>query len=520
MGSFAARVSLAAEHFVRPSSLALLLVLVAACSSSGPRPDAGSRDQTVVDVALDRSPADSHLDTSVDSLITDDSQLGAGQFGDPCQLGSDCAAGHCLPTGRCSKPCTDRSDCPSPLPWNCATGGSRPYCTCQPRGVELCDRVDDDCDGVPDNGAACGVGRLCVDGSCLCGGSTKDCGGADCTNITDDPANCGDCSTVCAAPPFTTATCVNKVCGWECQPGYDDCDGQASNGCETSLATDPLHCGRCQHACICTAGLCTPELIATDLFTLTSFVLDATHLYWGLSGDLPRWPIAGGSTTSFSASYSPEHLAIDADNLYLGTNDEIIVLPKSGGAAVVLATGQGSINRLAVDATHVYWTTGSAELRRVAKSGGSVSTLVAGMTIPRGLAVNGQEVFWGDADDLYKAPATGGTATLLAKVTVHSLVADATDVYLTDYFGKVQTIPTAGGALKVLASGQNGPRELTVDATHVYWPTRLGGTVMRVPKGGGAVETIAQQQNYPWAVEVDATHVYWANLTALWRAPK
>ena len=500
--------------------LSLAIALLAACSPSSGGTDVGSRDAALADVAIDSKADTLGNDSSGDSSVAD-IQEGEGKFGDPCQVGADCAAGHCLSTGRCSKACTDRSDCPAALPWSCATGDSRPYCSCQPRGVEACDRVDDDCDGVPDNDAACGVGRSCVDGSCVCGGMTKDCG-ATCADITNDPANCGDCLKVCTPPPFATATCANKVCGWECQPGYGDCDRLASNGCEANLAADPLHCGRCQHACACTAGLCTPELIATDLFTLSSFALDATHLYWGLSGDIPRWPIAGGTTTSFTSSYSPKQLAVDAHNLYFATNDEIIALPKAGGAAVVLATKQGSINRLDIDATHLYWTTAppSGELRRVAKSGGAVTVLVTGMTIPRGLAVNGQQVFWGDGSELFKLPAAGGVTTQLAAVTVHSLAADATDVYLTDYSGNVQTVPVAGGALKVLASGQNNPHELTVDATHVYWPTRLGGTVMRVPKGGGALEAIAKQQNYPWAVKVDATHIYWANLTALWRVPK
>jgi hypothetical protein len=33
-----------------------------------------------------------------------------------------------------------------------------------------------------------------------------------------------------------------------CVEGYDDCD-RARPGCETELATDPLHCGRCDSAC-------------------------------------------------------------------------------------------------------------------------------------------------------------------------------------------------------------------------------------------------------------------------------
>ena len=51
-----------------------------------------------------------------------------------------------------------------------------------------------------------------------------------------------------------------------CAPGFADCDGNATNGCETDVAHDPRHCGVCTHDCTslphvsggatCTAGAC------------------------------------------------------------------------------------------------------------------------------------------------------------------------------------------------------------------------------------------------------------------------
>jgi len=63
-----------------------------------------------------------------------------------------------------------------------------------------------------------------------------------------------------------------------------------------------------------------------------------------------------------------------------------------------------------------------------------------------------------------------------------------------------------------LASGQDLPSGVTVDATHVYWANMgASGTVRRVPKGGRATETLASGQQGPLFIAVDNTAVYWTN---------
>jgi hypothetical protein len=45
-----------------------------------------------------------------------------------------------------------------------------------------------------------------------------------------------------------------------CKEGFSDCDGEASNGCETDINNDAEHCGGCNEECtpteICVAGGC------------------------------------------------------------------------------------------------------------------------------------------------------------------------------------------------------------------------------------------------------------------------
>jgi hypothetical protein len=71
---------------------------------------------------------------------------------------------------------------------------------------------------------------------------------------------------------------------------------------------------------------------------------------------------------------------------------------------------------------------------------------------------------------------------------------------------------TGDCSLVLLASRQNGPVALAVDATHAYWTNNGAGTVMRAPLYGGLPATIASQQSGPQSIAVDSANLYWANL--------
>ena len=83
------------------------------------------------------------------------------------------------------------------------------------------------------------------------------------------------------------------------------------------------------------------------------------------------------------------------------------------------------------------------------------------------------------------------------------------------------TAPIGGGGTPtILASGQDYPQRITVDAANVYWetgglaesPTGYG-TVMKVPIGGGTPTTLASGQGDPNGIAIDPTSIYWANYT-------
>jgi uncharacterized repeat protein (TIGR03803 family) len=71
---------------------------------------------------------------------------------------------------------------------------------------------------------------------------------------------------------------------------------------------------------------------------------------------------------------------------------------------------------LAVDGTHVYWSTnqaGTGTINRVPLAGGTATTLVTGQNQAGGLAVTSTNVYWASESGVMVAPLTGGAASQL-----------------------------------------------------------------------------------------------------------
>jgi hypothetical protein len=151
--------------------------------------------------------------------------------------------------------------------------------------TEVCNHLDDDCDGSVDEtfmfasdpancgscGNACGTGTTCCNGACVdestdamhcgaclttCGASAANCCGSMCIDTTSDRMNCGACGNVCSG--------TQQCCSGQCVDEH----------------SDAAHCGSCGNACTgansaCCQGTCNVPTAAactgcgTDCSTLT-----------------------------------------------------------------------------------------------------------------------------------------------------------------------------------------------------------------------------------------------------------
>ena len=145
-----------------------------------------------------------------------------------------------------------------------------------PSGLTLsngsCVDTNDDLQNCGGAGAACNFPNgtpACFTGACggFCNAGYGNCDGNNAngceTNLTNSLANCGACGFVCSTLN-ATPSCVAGSCAISsCNVGYGDCDGNAANGCETSLTNSVANCGACGHACAlpnatpaCNSGAC------------------------------------------------------------------------------------------------------------------------------------------------------------------------------------------------------------------------------------------------------------------------
>jgi len=131
---------------------------------------------------------------------------------------------------------------------------------------EVCDGKDNDCDGIIDNGFHigeacdgpdsdfCARGHLqcanlfsseCVGDSPntpeVCNGLDDNCDGHvdEDWDFFNDPNNCGGCNVVCSGLNVDTRQCTSGACNPVCSFGWQSCDGNLTNGCETLRNTYP-----------------------------------------------------------------------------------------------------------------------------------------------------------------------------------------------------------------------------------------------------------------------------------------
>src|SRR5262245_6601306 len=172
-----------------------------------------------------------------------------------CEAGA-CVAGQCRMTSECSS----HESCNASLACVCDSG----FNDCDGLGANGCESVPamdvancGNCGHICPSTGANVAGPKCTTGACgfMCNPGFDDCDALAANGCESDLAiaatNCGSCTNTCPSTGANVAgaKCTGSTCGFMCNPSFDDCDAVAANGCETNLTNTATHCGSCTNSC-------------------------------------------------------------------------------------------------------------------------------------------------------------------------------------------------------------------------------------------------------------------------------
>ncbi len=254
-------------------------------------------------------------------------------------------------------------------------------CTQTNGGVEICDGLDNDCDGVYDEGCvdADGDGVSVGEGDCddneatvypgaaeLCDHLDNDCDGQideDFDLLVDDD-HCGDCNTPCY-PANATGGCTGGDCEvTSCAPGWNNVDHDDWNGCECpddlSESSGGDSCGA-----------------AIDLGTLTDSLAASLTITGNLApdGDEDWYVVEFDDAADADGSCDPFHAQI-----YFSTNpnqDVVFDVLAPGCLAGDGFCGSGG----ATAVTEFDWSGGECPCRTTTPGSGEISCSDQSMTV-------------------------------------------------------------------------------------------------------------------------------------------
>jgi len=271
--------------------------------------------------------------------------------------------------------------------------------------------------------------------------------------------------------------------------------------------------------------------------------VDANNVYFtdaaSPNGKVVRVPLDGSPASEMAIGQDlPSAIAVDATDAYFTTIYAVKKVPLVGGPAVKLSTAvDAGYAGLVLDSSNVYWTnyTNPGSTMFLPKAGGSATTVDSGDKSPSGLIVQGGSIYWAVLTDnvIKTAPIAGGAATVFAsgqKAPRSGIAADATNLYWItegDFPNHLVKAPLAGGppALVAVPPGDaSTPQSLVVDATHAYFinPSTSGCGVAKVELATGAVATIPLGRSIgcPTNLAADAANLYYTSSAGITKLPK
>ncbi len=313
--------------------------------------------------------------------------------------------------------------------------------------------------------AACASGA-CEFDTCVPGWDDCDEDAANgCETDLRQAAHCGACDNTCG----NGQTCRDGVCVDVCQPPRVECNGRCVN-----LATSGTDCGSCGNDCgtqACERGSCSTTTCETGYDFCTSEYECRIGVCETRCGECP--PLYGIDTscvTKLDQCCGGPNSDFAYDNALRGEHDEIESgLPHCYSKApvpkcvqcpeVIFVPGLKGPDGIAIAAGRLYWADAdNAEIGVVDLSTGMKSTLQGELSRPRDVAVNGDYVYFSDelamAIFRKKIDGTGQLEKVADADEPYTLALDEQDIYWIDNgTNSIKRAPQAGGDAEVLWQG-------------------------------------------------------------------
>ena len=358
-------------------------------------------------------------------------------------------------------------------------------------------------------------------------------------------------------------SCTGSGCSFTasaCAPGFADCNGIATDGCETDITTS-TNCGRCGHDCggaQCLNGACQPQTLISGIDTPRGMDIDANKLYFVADGAIQSCPLGGcaAGTTQLGSFAGASMLVVANGSLaFLGTavsagplGTGLYLCPSTGCPTSNTALQNGNVQSVVAQGNNVdfqwYPSTGGGGqtyLVRCTSPTGTTCSTLSSQTYPYPQEVLGPMA--DDGNDLFFSQRTPDAGANVAECPLGvSCPSPTAPVVLTSGFQATNMVAyggqlymtgstaTSGDLYVCSAQGCSSPTSLN---TLVHQPTQglvadqdgvyftsgnsnpaAGNEVSTCPLagcGGGGARPIARNQAFPSIIRSDSQFVYWVN---------
>jgi hypothetical protein len=273
---------------------------------------------------------------------------------------------------------------------------------------------------------------------------------------------------------------------------------------ETDLATNPDHCGRCDHGCgggTCAQGECQPIELAAGIPGLAAIAVAADAIVWTETARVAACPLPAGCTLAPRPIADPYDrlgpLAVAGERVFFAgcrtgadscdDQHRFYECPLAGcpTSPVAIDSDTTQFEQVLVGPTHAYWRS---------------ATIVSGCALAD---CAGTDASWGRLGQVEEITHLALDAALVYAIAPAALVTCPEDA------GCATPTPTTGTAS---IAGDFGAH-----AGRAYWWAQTGGgpRIQTCMVAACTVESFANDVAGTTQVRADDTGVYWLNPTAM-----